>query len=208
MVLMSQHHKMSIDLHVHTQERSRCARSSEEAQIQASIACGLDAIAITDHDRLVPEGRLAYLNAKYAPFRIFGGVEVTLSTEHVLVLGIHDAALERRRWHYSDLYMFVEEHEGFIALAHPFRFNAELGSTMEQSPPHAMEVRSSNTPRRAEGCIRQVAARLEIPLLANSDAHHVGNIGSYYNILSRTPADEADLIALLKAGTFRPEAPE
>lgn len=201
-----QNQKMSIDLHVHTQERSLCARSPEEAQIQAAISCGLDAVAITDHDRLVPEERLAYLNAKYAPFCIFGGIEVSLHTEHVLVLGIHDATLERRGWTYCDLHRFVEEENGFLALAHPFRFNADLGIDIEQCTPHAMEVRSCNTPRRAEDRIRQAAARLGIPLLANSDAHHVDKIGPYYNVLNRIPADEEDLVRLLKEGAFKPQA--
>jgi hypothetical protein len=39
--------KVKVDLHVHTQERSPCARASEDEQIQAAIAAGLDAIFIT-----------------------------------------------------------------------------------------------------------------------------------------------------------------
>jgi hypothetical protein len=84
---------MKIDLHVHTRERSPCACSSTDEMILAAVDRGLDGLVITDHDRLVPTEDLAYLNAKYAPFRVFGGIEVTTRGEHVLVLGVQDEAL-------------------------------------------------------------------------------------------------------------------
>jgi histidinol phosphatase-like PHP family hydrolase len=65
---------MKIDLHVHCQERSACGKATEEAQVQAAIAAGLDAIVFTDHHRLMPLERLECLNQQYAPFRVFGGI--------------------------------------------------------------------------------------------------------------------------------------
>ena len=70
-----------VDLHVHTSERSPCAIASEDEQIRAAIAAGLDAIFITDHHRLVPVEQLDALNRTFAPFRIFGGIEVTSQGE-------------------------------------------------------------------------------------------------------------------------------
>lgn len=98
---------MKIDLHVHTSERSTCSNSSEDAQIQAAIDAGFDAIVISDHDLLVPRQYLAELNAQYAPFTIFGGIEVSvwdselLSYEHFLVLGVHNTFLETHSWTYK-----------------------------------------------------------------------------------------------------------
>jgi predicted metal-dependent phosphoesterase TrpH len=193
---------MKIDLHVHTRERSPCGHSTTEDVIRAAIRSGLNAVAITDHDRLVPLERLCYLNAKYGPFRVFGGVEITLDREHVLVLGVHDELLERRRWTYRGLHRFVEERGGFLALAHPFRFNGRIELDVECYPPHALEIHSHNTPRRAETRIRAVAADLNVPLLSNSDAHLAREVGAYYNILDEVPEDLAALVALLKAGAF------
>jgi predicted metal-dependent phosphoesterase TrpH len=198
---------MRIDLHVHTQERSFCARSSEEDQIRAAITLGLDGLVITDHDRLVAEEHLTYLNAKYAPFRVFGGIEVSLGMEHVLVLGIHDDALECRSWSYPALHSFVEEHNGFLALAHPFRFTGDINIDVEQCPPHALEVHSHNTPPQAEPRIRELAQVLNIPMLANSDAHSAGEIGDHYNVLADDPHDERELVKILKAGSFELVAP-
>lgn len=199
---------MKIDLHVHTRARSPCARSSTDEMIRAAVDRGLDGLVISDHDRLVPTEDLAYLNAKYAPFRIFGGIEITTHGEHVLVLGVQDEALENRWWAYPDLHTFVQGRGGFLALAHPFRFNPrQLEVDIERFPPDALEVHSHNTPRRAEARIRNVARRLNASLLSNSDAHHSSDIGSYYNVLDGEPDDIKALTRILKEGAFDPVAP-
>lgn len=172
--------------------------------IQTAIARGLDAIALTDHDRLVPPERLAMLNAKYAPFRVFGGIEVSLGRDHALVLGIQDPFLEEVTWSYKKLHEFVEIWGGFLALAHPFRFYRLMSEQITARPPHAMEVYSHNTPSRAEARIRERAERWEIPLLANSDAHRVSELGAYYNTLDREAEDEAELVRMLRAREFQP----
>jgi predicted metal-dependent phosphoesterase TrpH len=199
---------MKIDLHVHTRAHSPCARSSAEEMIRAAVDRGLDGLVISDHDRLVPAEDLAYLNAKYAPFRVFGGVEITTYGEHVLVLGLQDEALEDRWWAYPDLHTFVQRQGGYLALAHPFRFNPRrLEVDVERFPPHALEVHSRNTPRQAESRIREMAAQLDLSLLSNSDAHHSSDIGPYYNVLDREPGDMEGLVRILKEGVFDTVAP-
>jgi len=199
---------MKIDLHVHTRARSPCARSSTDEMIRAAVDRGLDGLVISDHDRLVPTEDLAYLNAKYAPFRVFGGIEITTRGEHVLVLGVRDEALENRWWAYPDLHTFVQRRGGFLVLAHPFRFNpCQLEVDVEQYPPHALEVYSRNTPRQAEACIRQMAVQLDVSLLSNSDAHHRSDVGAYYNVLDREPDNMEALVRILKEGAFEPVAP-
>jgi hypothetical protein len=196
---------MKLDLHVHTRERSACAHSSTDEMIRAAIASGLDGLVITDHDQLVPPERLAYLNAEYAPFRIFGGVEVTTRSEHILVLGVEDQRLEEMWWAYPDLHKFVVERGGFLALAHPFRFNrARVDVDVDRFPPHALEVYSRNTPESAAPRIRDLASRLDVLLLSNSDAHHSSDLGSHYNLLREEPDDTEALVRMLKEGAFEP----
>jgi histidinol phosphatase-like PHP family hydrolase len=193
---------MKIDLHVHSKERSACGRASEEEQIRAAMAAGLDAIVFTDHHRLVPVERLKELNDRYAPFRIFGGIEITTNGEDVLILGLHDAALESSKWAYPDWHAFVREHGGFIILAHPFRYHPQVTIEVDRFVPDALEVHSINTPVAAEGHIREIASRLGIPVLCNSDAHSPDALGTHYNILERTPSDEQEMMALLRSGRF------
>lgn len=194
---------MKIDLHVHARERSGCATSGEEEMIQAAIAYGLDGLAFTDHQRLVPAERLAELNRKYAPFRVFGGIELSVTEgEDVLVLGVHDPALEAQRWTYPALFRFARERDGLLILAHPFRFHETIRIDVEQYPPDAIEIHSANTDDCDEPQIRAIAERLHLHLLCNSDAHNTERVGIYYNALGRVPRNERELLAVLRAGQY------
>ncbi len=169
--------------------------------IQAAIAAGLDAIVLTDHDRLAPPARLAALNAKYAPFRIFGGIEVSLiEGEHVLVLGLQHPSLESGDWDYPALYDFVHEREGFLVLNHPFRYLPRVRIDLRRYPPDAIELYSHNTPLEFAARIRALAAELRILLVANSDAHQVDRVGAYYNTLASRVRDNYELVAELRFG--------
>ncbi|MBN2005910.1 MAG: PHP domain-containing protein [Anaerolineae bacterium] len=204
---------MKIDLHVHSKELSQCAGSSDEEMIQAAIENGLDAIVFTNHDRLVTPARLEAFNKRYAPFRIFGGIEISLETEHTIVLGIHDPALEigsRRaspedeptRWEYPDLHRFVRKHKGFLILCHPFRYRSDISIDIERYPPDAIEVASHNTPIWAEAQIREIAKRVGAKVLSNSDAHVTKHFGYFYNQLMHTRQTLPEIVAALKAGEF------
>lgn len=194
---------MKIDLHVHTIERSPCAVSSEAEQILAAIDRGLDAIVVTDHARLVPLEHIEVLNQRYAPFRIFGGTEITVQEkEDLLVLGVHDVLLESTKWTYPELHAFVRQHAGWIALAHPFRYHSTIVIDIAQYPPDALEGCSSNVALLNQPRIREVARRLGIPVVCNSDAHSTRSLGVGYNLLKEEPEDEADLVRILRAGAF------
>ena len=193
---------MKIDLHVHSSERSSCGKALEEDQVRAAITAGLDAIVFTDHHRLAPLERLAEMNRRYAPFQIFGGIEITTDGEDMLVLGVRDPALESAKWSYPDLHALVRERGGFIAMAHPFRYHPQVQLDLDRYVPDAIELHSVNTSPARQDQISAIAARLGIPTLCNSDAHTTAALGQYYNILETSPADEQALIALLKAGRF------
>lgn len=197
------HDGMRIDLHVHCSERSACGRSTEEEQIIAAINSGLDAIVFTDHNRLVPERHIQELNEKYNPFRVFGGIEINVSEEDIIVLGVHDPSMEVRKWTYGKLYDSVRQNGGYMALAHPFRYHDTINIDLENLAPDAIEMMSNNTPGAAAERIYQIASSLSIPVLCNSDSHRSSNIGRYYNVINRFPEDEMELIHLLKSGEFR-----
>ncbi|PIE35890.1 hypothetical protein CSA56_02260 [candidate division KSB3 bacterium] len=199
---------MKIDLHVHCREYSFCGRSSADEQVQAAMTAGLDALVFADHDHLFPEDHLQTLNKKYAPFKIFSGIEITEYTgEHILVLGVRDASLEFERWNYTDLYHFVQNWGGFLALNHPFRFTSEIEIEYERFLPHAVEAYSNNISPHLQPRILKLAQNIGVNVLSNSDSHHRDDIGRYYNELEKTPETEEELIELLKAGSFSCVAP-
>ncbi len=193
---------LRIDLHVHSSERSPCGQSPMAAMVEGAIIKHLDALIFTDHDRLTPRAQLQNFNQRYAPFRVYGGIEVTVGSEHVLVFGIHDPALESGDWNYQELHRFVRERNGFLALAHPYRYHEFIDLELEAYPPDAIEAYSWNTPRHAASHIIALARLLGITILANSDAHHVERLGIYYNILNSCLTDERAIIDALRSGDF------
>lgn len=195
---------MKADLHVHASERSYCAGSSESEMIAGAMARELDAIAFCDHQRLVPADRLAELNRRHAPFRVFAGIELDVEGEHVLVLGLHDPELERRAWDWPDLHRFVRDRGGASMLAHPYRFSDSIDIDVERFKPDALEVDSCNMDGRERERIEALARDLDVPCATNSDAHHCSLAGRLYNVLERPAASDAELAEILRQGAFHP----
>jgi predicted metal-dependent phosphoesterase TrpH len=198
---------MKIDIHVHASERSDCSRAGEHEMIAEAIRIGLDAIAFTDHDVLVPLDHLAELNKQYAPFRIFGATEVRIDVpggyEDILVYGINDPELEQRKWDYPELHRFVKERGGAQVLAHPFRQRDTLGAMFAQLPPDGVEIHSINIPMSSEDKITRWAEPLGCDLFHSSDAHNIEQLAAYYIELQRTPDTELELADILRHGAFK-----
>lgn len=197
---------MKIDLHVHTKERSSCSIASAEEHINQAIKMGLDAIVITDHDCMVEKDILDELNDRYSPFKIFGGIELRINEsghdEDILVIGVHETELSEQKWTYRKLHEFVISKNGFIALAHPYRYRDFVALDMKECSPHAIEIYSSNIGEDKKDMRLKLANELDCQLITNSDGHNVDSIGKYYNHLNRTPNDEKELVELLINGEY------
>lgn len=196
---------MKIDLHVHTSNRSDCASSTEHEQIQAAIERGLDAIALTDHGSQRTMDELDKLNKRYAPFKIFAGVEVNATDSHedILVIGIPEMAnYNHKPWTYPELYRFVRKMHGFIAIPHPFRYTKYIRTDVEKYVPDALELRSKNIDPKLESKIQGFANKLGIPNIVTSDAHRTLNVGQNYITLDRFVDTEAELVEELIHGSF------
>jgi predicted metal-dependent phosphoesterase TrpH len=194
---------MKIDFHVHTSERSACATSQTIEQIKKAIKTGLDGIAITDHHQLVHPVELAKYNQSFAPFKIYTGIEITADGEDFLVLGLSTPELEREQWAYADLHHFVRSQGGFIVLAHPYRYRAYLGADVFANPPDAIEIRSNNIRSENVPRIQELANKLSVPTLCNSDAHNTGSLGHYFNILPLDQPNHADVFYALRTGALQ-----
>jgi hypothetical protein len=191
---------MRVDLHVHAKERSACAPDDEETLVAAAISYCLDGLAFTDHDKYIPRQRVEELNQKYAPFRVFQGIEVyTLEQEEVVVLGVFEPRLEMPGWRYQDVHALVRERGGFLVLAHPFRYRKEVLVDVKAFPPDAIEISFSVSNQDA---ISQLLAASGARPISSSDGHRVVHVGMYYTYLHRVPKDDAELVAILKAGDY------
>lgn len=189
---------MLIDLHVHCSERSACGRSGEEEMVESAVGFGLGGIFFTDHDRNAPAGRLSELNARFAPFKIFRGIEVSAEGEHIVVPGLESRELEKRDlWAYAVLRRFVSDCEGFMILAHPYRYGP-VSDEVFRNPPDAIELRSGNI----EPAIAEAAERMGCGRVCASDAHQAGNVGMHHIALEEPVRNEEEVISALRDGAY------
>jgi len=192
---------MKIDCHVHAKERSACAVDCEEDMVRAAAGYGLDGLVFTDHDKYIARERVEELNKKFAPFRVFQGIEVnTAEKEEFVVIGFQEPSLEKNPgWKYADLHALVRARGGFLALAHPFRYRKELLVDIKAYPPDAIEISFSVS---NQDKIKELLRLANAHPISNSDGHRVLNVGMYYSYLHSLPKDEAELAALLKKGAY------
>jgi histidinol phosphatase-like PHP family hydrolase len=166
--------------------------------VLAALERGLDGLVFTDHDRLIPPQRVEELRRKYAPFAVYSGIEVTVSAEHVLVLGLGDSCLEAGHWSYPDLHAFVRASGGYLVLAHPYRFRDTIEIDIGAYPPDAIELRSKNIRLTDEHRIRALAESVGAQLVCNSDAHRAEDVGSFYNLVQTNSRGPENLVELLR----------
>jgi len=198
---------LKIDLHLHSSELSSCSQATAEEMLRAAKEFGLDAVCFTEHNVLTPPERVAEMNERHAPLKVFSGVEIGVTYyEHCLVLGRRDPELEGRKWTYEDLWRFTRDSGGHLTLCHPFRFGDGIDLDIDRFPPDAIEIRSVHTAADDEALIRGTAERVGARLVANSDAHFAKWVGVFYNVLhdelARPVNDERDLAAILRAGDY------
>jgi len=198
---------MKIDLHVHCAERSSCSNAPVEEMVQQAIQSGLDAIVLTDHQAYAPKENLAMLNSKYAPFKVFGGIEMTLPksgadiSEDFLVYGVNDPVLvERKIWNYEDLYDLVRQNDGYIILAHPLRYHDYINEDIQLRIPDGIEVHSANIGKCDLNNINEIIKSVGSKAYSNSDAHNAADIGLYHMELPFDVRNERELVEALKTG--------
>ena len=201
---------MKIDLHVHTNNRSDCASSSEHEQIQAAIDNGLDAIVFTDHGSQRTPEELEKLNRRYAPFKIFAGVEINVSDSHedILIIGVWAMSdYNHKPWTYPELHKFARRHNGFIAVPHPYRYTKYIRTDVEMYPPDAFELRSKNIDPKLEPKILGITTKLGLRNIVTSDAHRTLNVGQNYVELDYPVNSEEELVEALQTGSYRLSQP-
>ncbi len=179
-----------IDFHVHTRV-SPDALDRPEAVVLAARAAGLDAIAITDHDRSAAYARLCAQGLADPEGRpvdgllVIPGVEVSCVEGHVLVLGAtfdSPGPISAAR-----AVAMAHERGAIAAAAHPFdRLRSGVGPhVLGNTAFDAVEAWNSKTiepgSNRAAG---RFAVEHELPQIAGSDAHFAAALGRAHTLVA------------------------
>ena len=201
---------MTIDMHTHTSELSHCSFMSAEQLLKAAVDIGLDAVVITDHHRFRSCEEMEKLKRKFPDLRVFQGIEITTpyrgayEGEDFLLYGVYDPILEEQRsWTYEELYSLTRQWDGWITLAHPFRYKNHISEDIESLVPDAIEIHSSSIYRGDTPTIMDIANRLNCRPFHSSDSHRTNEVGIYYMQLPTAVNSEKELIETLRAGDIR-----
>lgn len=186
------------DLHLHTTPYSDCSRMTTEAAIETAIEADLAGIVLTEHNVLRHDhDDLRRLAAER--ITVLVGMEVNCKEGHFLVYGLPTDANLSYDMPVDDLIDQVEEADGAIAVAHPYRWHDWQGDACRELPIHAVEVASNNTTPEAGAKARKLAEDMSVARLQNSDAHWPEVIGKWWTDLPADISNIDDLIAVLRS---------
>ncbi|WP_436931817.1 CehA/McbA family metallohydrolase [Halosimplex halobium] len=197
---------ITLDAHVHTDASYDCSTTPERV-VDAALAAGLDAVAITDHDA-VGGARRAVAAAAGTDLLVVPGVEVSTAEGHLLALGVDRAPAPDRP--FAETATAVREAGGVAVVPHPFQVSRHgvRRSVLADCEVDGVETRNAVAVtgygnRRA----RQFAAAEGYPTVGGSDAHRPGLVGRAFTSVTLPAGVDwatmtvADVLAGIRAGT-------
>lgn len=185
---------MKVELHLHTSRYSACAVNTPREMISRLIETGYEAVYITEHDAVWSKEELDQLQAEFPDIRIFGGIERTLGSNHLLILpttstdylAMNDPA---------EVLAFARREGHLTILAHPFRWEGGADMLERDLLPDAIEHCTCNQDdQTACDTAARAAKELNLPLVNSGDTHSLDFIDKYW-IETLRPLDRADDIS-------------
>ncbi len=189
---------IKVDLHVHS-EGSYDGRESVEHILEHAQDIGLDAVAVTDHNRIEKSLEAAEKAEEYDLIGI-KGAEVSTKDGHLLALGIDE--LPEKGQPFMKTVEVIREMGGIAVVPHPFQRTRHGVKKSKIDDCDAVETYNSwlFTGWRNRKA-REYAEKNGYPQVANSDAHILGTVGKAYTEISTAFTDKEELEAedILKA---------
>jgi hypothetical protein len=161
--------------------------------------CGLDGVAVTDHDRLDSALEIS----KGADFLVVPGMEVSSSGGHILGLNIREPVPKGLTA--EETVDRIHNADGIAIACHPFTFfKGSVGKRVSSSFDAVEVINSSALPfgysvKRSE----QIASRFRIARVAGSDAHYGPEIGYAYTLVDAEPNAD-DIANAIRKGLCQP----
>ena len=201
-----------LDMHSHTRGSDGVSHPSEIAA--AALAAGLDGLCLTDHHCNTPDDnpevyRVAAALQDVGLVAIIG-VEYSTRHGHLLIYGID---VPSGAWGmYPSMQRVIDDVNalgGACVAAHPYKgYKYSLGDNLRYMRGlAAAEGINGGCAALNDGCnekATQVANYRGLPTTGGSDAHIASDIGRVWTAFEQPIEDDADLVAQLHAGAFRP----
>lgn len=191
---------LRFDLHTHTKYSPKCGFMSPEQLVNGAISCGLNGIAVTDHNTI--KGALEARKFENEGFKVIIGCEVTTNAGEIMGLFL-DQEIESN----DPVEVIHEIHKqgGIAIIPHPFdEFRSSRFIDIEQIVHlvDGLEVFNSRCIKKKSNDIaRQYVAdsnrKLPLSLVGGSDAHFVNEVGNAFTEVSCLERD-VDWPSLMK----------
>ena len=211
---------MLIDLHTHTKPRSWDSFITPDEMVDLAKEAELDAMVLSEHDWAWEAEEIADL-VKRHDFPIIRAMEINTEDGHIQVFGMHEYRFGMHRSH--ELAGFVEEFDGVMIAAHPYRRQMPWKPNDELEYADALARASRNPAYRFVIAIEVLNGRgsldenefslrlrdqMHLPATAANDTHQhdekdqqMGRAATYFEA---DIENEEQLIAALRSGRFWP----
>jgi predicted metal-dependent phosphoesterase TrpH len=170
--------RIRVDLHIHTCYSEDSLMTLDEV-VEAALARGLGALAITDHDAI--EGALTL--SRMAPFPVIVGEEVDVGDGEIIGLFLQE--LIPPKLGAVETIARIRAQSGLVYIPHPFdNHRYPLPEPVLRSLLHDVDAIEVLNARVTVPALNERAARFArdhaVPCGAGSDAHTPGEIGRAY----------------------------
>ena len=165
--------------------------------MKVAIQVGLQAIAVTDHNRPAGSREVARI-AEGHDLMVVPASEVSSFNGHILALGVAEPI--PRGLSASETIRRIEDHGGVPVAAHPGRFYTGLNrSEIRSNHFRAVEVANGGSSMRQNQLARKVAEGKGLAMTGGSDAHHPEHIGRCRTVFQVEPSTVEELLEEIRA---------
>lgn len=169
--------------HVHT-DYSDDSDNSIEHLLDAAARCGVDVLAVTDHDTL--DGAWALADVAPSGLTIIVGQEISTVDGHLIGLFLHEAIAPNLPVRAAA--REVHRQGGLVVVPHPF--NVMFGCGLCEAVYEIVDLIDIVEVSNAQNLLpfpnskaRQFATFSELPMLVGTDSHHCDSLCASYQFL-------------------------
>jgi predicted metal-dependent phosphoesterase TrpH len=195
-----------IDHHLHTSRHSPDSLIDPHELLVRAHAAGLDGVVITEHDYQWPDEELLELSQAAEGLVVLSGAEISAREGHFLVFGLPDLDEAPAGISVGDLVQVVRANDAAIVAAHPFRWDQDFRSIVEEHGAafDALELISNNVSPQTRALTEELLAEYPMGTTGSSDAHEPEVVGRFYTEFSEPVRSMPDFVRLIRARAGRP----
>lgn len=199
------------DLHIHSNNKKRLSYfplfydsvQSVEQILEHSLRFGVNILSITDHDTLRgSEKAYNLIEKKGLDLILVPGCEISSRDGHILAYNITGEISSNLSA--EETIRNIHEKNGIAVAAHPFNILNAVKSRVYSLPFDAVEGYNAVLPASTNARGIAAANALDLPYLANSDAHVVEEVGRSYMLFPEWVRNADDVIDCILFSRFSP----